>query len=145
VAASWLDATYRDGFLTCAGIPCTAPSEAVPAGNRIAGTPRESLFAELAWQGGFWGVPALEWRASGTVAVNDRNSDFAPGHGTLALRWSKAYALGLGLRAEWLLRVDNLGDRHHAGSVIVNDANGRFFEPGAPRSVLLALRLSGRH
>ncbi|RVT49279.1 TonB-dependent receptor [Rubrivivax albus] len=143
VAASWLDATYRDDFLTCAGIPCAAPSVTVPAGNRIAGTPRESLFAELAWQGGAWGEPAVEWRATGTVAVNDRNTDFAPGYGTLALRWSKAYALGAGLRAEWLLRVDNLGDRHYAGSVIVNDANGRYFEPGAPRSVLLALRLSG--
>jgi hypothetical protein len=27
------------------------------------------------------------------------------------------------------------------GSVIVGEANGRFFEPGAPRSGLLALRL----
>ncbi|MCB1996850.1 MAG: TonB-dependent receptor, partial [Rhodoferax sp.] len=125
VAASWLDATYRDSFLTCAGIPCAAPSVDVPAGNRIAGTPRESLFAEVAWQGDAWGQPALEWRATGAVAVNDRNTDFAPGYGTLALRWSKAYALGAGLRAEWLLRVDNLGDRHYAGSVIVNDANGR--------------------
>ena len=32
-------------------------------------------------------------------------------------------------------------DRRYAGSVIVNDGNGRFFEPGAPRSVLLGLRL----
>ncbi len=142
VAASWLDATYQDTFLTCAGVPCAAPSVAVPAGNRIAGTPRENLFAELAWQGGAWGVPALEWRATGAVAVNDRNTDFAPGYGTLALRWSKAYRLGAGLRAEWLLRLDNLADRHYAGSVIVNDANGRYFEPGAPRSVLVGLRVS---
>lgn len=142
VAASWLDATYQDSFLTCAGIPCAAPSVAVPAGNRIAGTPRANLFAELTWQGGAWGAPALEWRATGKVAVNDRNTDFAPGYGTLALRWSKAYRLGAGLRAEWLLRLDNLTDRHYAGSVIVNDANGRYFEPGAPRSVLVALRVS---
>jgi MYXO-CTERM domain-containing protein len=27
----------------------------------------------------------------------------------------------------------------HVGSVIVGDANGRFFEPGAPRNTLLAL------
>ena len=76
------------------------------------------------------------------MAVNDRNTDFAPGYGTLALRWSKAYRLGAGLRAEWLLRLDNLTDRHSAGSVIVNDGNGRYFEPGAPRSVLVALKVS---
>ena len=143
LAASWLDARYRDSFLTCDGIPCAMPTAEVPAGNRIAGTPRESVFAELAWQGGAWGQPALEWRAVGSVAVNDRNTDVAGGYGTLALRWRKTYALGQGMAAELLLRVDNLADRAYAGSVIVNDANGRFFEPGAPRSLLLALRLTG--
>ena len=143
LAASWLDATYRDGFLTCDGIPCSGPTAEVPAGNRIAGTPRRSAFAEIAWQGGDWGAPGLEWRAVSDVAVNDRNTDFAPGYGVLALRWTRGFALGGGTRAELLIRVDNLADRRYAGSVIVNDANGRFFEPGAPRSVLLALRLSG--
>ena len=38
--------------------------------------------------------------------------------------------------------MDNLLDRRHAASVIVNEANGRFFEPGAPRHTLLSLRLS---
>lgn len=143
VSASWLDATYRDTFLTCAGIPCNAPTAEVPAGNRIAGAPRESAFAELAWRDAAWGETGLEWRAVGRVAVNDRNTDFAEGHATVALRWSKAYAVGAGMKLEWLLRIENLFDRHYAGSVIVNDANGRFFEPGAPRSGLIALRLSG--
>ena len=144
LSASWLDATYRDNFLTCAGIPCTTPTATVDAGNRIAGTPRESAFAELSWRDAAWGESGLEWRAVGRVAVNDRNTDFAGGYATAALRWRKAYALPAGLQLEWLLRIDNLFDRHHAGSVIVNDANGRFFEPGAPRSGLVALRLSGR-
>ena len=60
---------------------------------------------------------------------------------------------GLGARFEqpmgaWTLRefirVDNLGDRKHAGSVIVNDGNGRFFEPGAGRSVFVGVSLSRR-
>ena len=142
--ASTLQATYRDSFLTCAGIPCITPEATVPAGNRIAGTPRGSLWAELVRRDAKWGEWGLEWRAVGRTAVNDRNTDFASGYGIAALRWSKGYALGAGgARMEWLLRVDNLADRSYAGSVIVNDANGRFFEPGAPRSVLVALRLSG--
>jgi iron complex outermembrane recepter protein len=32
------------------------------------------------------------------------------------------------------LRIDNLSDRRHAGSVIVNDGNNRFFEPGLGRT-----------
>ena len=143
LAATWLSASYRDAFLTCAGIPCTAPTVPVAAGKRVAGTARTSGFAELQWRGAAWGDWALEARGSGRVAVNDVNADFAPGYGLLALRWSKAYVLPGGWKAELLARLDNAVDRVHVGSVIVGDGNGRFFEPGAPRSALLALRLSG--
>jgi iron complex outermembrane receptor protein len=141
-ALSWLKATYRDDFLACAGIPCTAPSVNVPAGNDIAGSSRRSAWAELAWQPGF--VPgefAAEWRAVGRTAVNDTNSDYADGYGLLNLRWSHGVALGDGLRLEVLARLDNIVDRRYVGSVIVNDANGRYFETGAPLGGLLGLRL----
>ncbi len=141
LAANHLDATYRDSFLACAGTPCLAPTLPVAAGMRIAGAPSRSAFAELSWRNENWGDVGAEWRAVGRVPVNDRNTEFAPGYATVALRWSKGMALGSGLRGEWLLRLDNLLDKRYAGSVIVNDANGRFYEPGAPRSVLLGLRL----
>ena len=41
---------------------------------------------------------------------------------------------------ELLARIDNLIDTRYAGSVIVNEANGRFFETAAPRNGLLSLR-----
>jgi iron complex outermembrane receptor protein len=47
-----------------------------------------------------------------------------------------------GQRLELLARIDNLADRRHVGSVIVNDANGRFYEPAPPRNALLSLRWS---
>ncbi len=34
-------------------------------------------------------------------------------------------------------RIDNLLDRRYVGSVIVNDGNGRYFEPAPGRSFLL--------
>jgi len=142
-ALGQLNATYRDNFLTCAGIPCAAPTVPVPAGNRIAGAPRGTAWGELSWRDATWGEWGVEVRGAGRVAVNDRNGDFAAGYGLAALRWSKSFALGGGTRMEVLARVDNLADRAYAGSVIVNDANSRFFEPGAPRSALLALRLVG--
>ena len=143
LAATWLDARYRDAFLTCAGIPCTAPTVGVPAGNRVAGTQRASGFVELAWRGATWGEWALELRGLARTAVNDVNSDFAPGYGVAGLRWSQTVTLGSRHRLELLVRLDNLFDRAHVGSVIVGDANGRFFEPGAPRNTLLALRVVG--
>ena len=136
-----LNATYRDGFLACAGIPCAAPTVPVPAGNRIVGTQRGNGFAEVAWQGGAWGEWGLELRGATGTAVNDTNTEFARRYEVLNLRWRKVYALGGGTKMEVLARVDNLADRAYAGSVIVNDANGRYYEAGAPRSVLLGLRL----
>jgi iron complex outermembrane receptor protein len=143
LSATWLDASYRDRFLACAGIPCTSPTVPVPAGNRVAGTQRASGFAELAWRGAAWGDWGLELRGMARTAVNDVNSDFAGGYGLVGLRWSKSYMLGGALKLELLARLDNALDRVHVGSVIVGDANGRFFETGAPRNALLAVRLLG--
>jgi iron complex outermembrane recepter protein len=139
LAASWLDATYTDGFLVCAGVPCSSPTVPVPAGNRVAGTLARTGYAELAWvpQAG-WEL-ALEARGQGRLPVNDLNSDFAAGFGLLALRarWTVTLPLG-GL--ELLARVDNLADRQVAASVIVNEGNGRYFEPAPGRNMLLSAR-----
>jgi iron complex outermembrane receptor protein len=142
VAMTWLDAHYQDPFLACAGTPCTAPSVAVPAGNRIAGTQRSSAWVELAWRDAAWGELGLEARGGARTAVNDVNSDFAGGYGLVALRWTQRFELPGGAHLELLARLDNLFDRRYAGSVIVNDGNQRYFEPGAPRSALLGLRLA---
>jgi iron complex outermembrane receptor protein len=42
------------------------------------------------------------------------------------------------------IRVDNLTDRRHVGSVIVNDGNSRFFEPGLGRKLLVGLEAQRR-
>ncbi len=143
-AASVLRARYRDGFLTCAAIPCNIPAAAVAAGNRVAGAVPAQAWLALNWHDPAWGAWALEGRGQGGYFANDRNTASAavPGHGVLGLRWSKTTTLGTGgPKLEWLVRVDNLAARRYAGSVIVNDANERYFEPGAPRTLLLSLRL----
>jgi len=147
LSATALDARYRDTFLTCAGIPCAAPSVPVPAGNRIAGTQRGAAFAELAWQDAALGEFGAEIRHARALMANDLNTEAARPYTLLGLRWSHrasaAPALGGGWTAEWLLRLDNLFDRRHAGSVIVNEGNARYYETGAPRAVLVSVRLIG--
>ncbi len=148
-AASWLDARYRDGFLTCTATPCAAANVPVAAGNRISGTQRSSGWAEAAWRpasllAGVPGELGLEWRAVARTLANDSNSAAAPGYALAHLRWSASLPLGSSDSIEALARIDNLFDRVYAGSVIVNDANQRFFEPGAPRSGLLSLRWQHR-
>jgi iron complex outermembrane recepter protein len=142
VAVTLLDATYRDGFLACAGIPCTAPNVPVPAGNRIAGTQRGLAFAELAWQPNANTELGLEARSASALTANDSNSEGASRYTLLALRALHRYTLPDNFQLELLARLDNATDKAYAGSVIVNDANGRFYETGAPRSWLLSMRLS---
>ena len=136
-AAAWLDAEYRDAFG-----PTTAR---VQPGNQLPGTQRSSAWAQAAWQPGV--VPgefALEWRAVASTAANDVNTASAPGYALAHLRWRAQFKLGPTDALEVLARVDNLFDRVHAGSVIVNDGNQRFFEPGAPRNGLLSVRWQHR-
>lgn len=146
LALTWLSATYDDAFVTCTAVPCNGANPGnqatVPAGNRIAGTSPRSAFAELAWRpfGTAATELAAELRAQDEVAVNDRNTDFAGIWATWALRATQSWKLAEGSRIDALVRVDNLFDREYAGSVIVNDGNGRFFEPGMPRNWLLSVK-----
>jgi iron complex outermembrane receptor protein len=147
-AVSLLQAEYADSFTTCESTPCTATNGAlktVPAGNRIAGTQRALGWAQAAWRAGpLHGEWALEWRAVARTMANDLNTAAAPGYALAHLRWSGKLALGPADAIELLARVDNLFDRAHVGSLIVNDGNGRFYEPGTPRSLLLSARWQHR-
>lgn len=145
LALTWLDATYRDDFFICAATPCgpAQRTRRVPAGNRIAGTLDQVVYAELAWQPSRLSEIALEVRGQGDLPVNDANSDFAGGFAITSLRARQAVDLGPGRgRLDLLARVDNLSDRRVVGTVIVNEANERFFEPAPGRTYLLSARWS---
>ena len=140
LAATVLRANFRDGFISGSGT-AAAP---VPAGNRLPGTPGRSAYAELVYapQRG-WGSQvgfqaAVELQHIGQLYVNDANADFAPASTVVNLRAGWAQRVGA-WRFSQLVRVDNAADRRYAGSVIVNEANRRFFEPAAPRGALLSL------
>ncbi|WP_411883082.1 TonB-dependent receptor domain-containing protein [Polaromonas sp. YR568] len=135
---TWLDARYRDAFLTCAATPCATPNVAVPAGNRIPGIARTALALEAGWR------PARGWRGGvearylGKVPVNDLNSDAAASFAVAAAHVGYAVEAS-GWKLLGTLRLDNLLDKKYAGSVIVNEGNGRYFEPAAGRTWLLSL------
>ncbi|EHR73614.1 outer membrane receptor protein [Burkholderiales bacterium JOSHI_001] len=146
-SASTLLARYRDTFKTCPGTPCTiTPNDtrvSVPVGNLIAGTQRRSAWAEVAWKpGAVPGEFALEARGQSATFASDLNDarSRAPGFGVLNARWSNDWPLGEAGTVQTLVRVENLAQRQYIGSVIVNEANQRYFEPGSPRSLMLSVR-----
>jgi iron complex outermembrane receptor protein len=130
LSLSALRARFADDFLGSSG-----------AGNRLPGTPERSAFAELAWVpkaawGGF--NAAIELVHVGKLYVNDANTDAAPASTVVNLRAGFAQQVGA-WKLRQLLRMDNAADRSYAGSVIVNEANQRFFEPAQPRNWLIGL------
>jgi iron complex outermembrane receptor protein len=130
-AYTLLDARYAEAFTSGAN------ASVVPAGNKLPGVPRTSLYAELQWHhfaSGF--SAALEARHNGRVYVDDQNSDSAPAYTLANLRLGFEQKAG-DWRITETLRIDNLSDRSYIGSVIVADGNRRFFEPALRRNLSL--------
>jgi iron complex outermembrane receptor protein len=80
-----------------------------------------------------WLSAAVEVQYVDDVYVNDRNTEAAPAYTVANLRVGATTTLGA-----WTLtgfaRVDNVADRNYAGSVIVGDTNGRYYEPAPGRT-----------
>jgi len=143
LAYTRLQATFESPFLTCVVAGCSTPNTPVKGGTKIPGVPGNNGYASLTW-----GAPTgwqfdVDATYVDSVPVNDTNSEFAPAYvieGT-----SAGYIID---RDHWRIhgfaRVDNLLNRHYIGSVIVNDGNGRYYEPGAGRSFMLGVDLRWR-
>lgn len=131
-----LEAEVREDYLACAASPCAAPTRRIARGAPLAGVPRSLGWLQLDW------TPDARWqlfatlRHTGAVTVDDGASARAPGYTLLDLGMSRAFGSGAD-RGRWFFRLDNALDRRHVGSVITNDGNGRFYEPGAPRTAWL--------
>lgn len=132
LAATWLNARYSDGF--CADAACSA-ANAVAAGNRIPGIAERSMFLAYGYappQGWHAGV---ELRGISRIQANDTNTASAPGYFVGAVHAGYTRHLG-----PWDLtafaRIDNVFDRRTVGSVIVNEGNGRYYEPAPGRNWL---------
>jgi iron complex outermembrane recepter protein len=137
LVGNWVRAEFEDGYELRVVRGGQATTRRVDPGNRVPGIPRVHGFAELAWRPREAWTVALEAAGNGAIPVDDANSDAAPGHVrlALALRWRSPRTPGWHAFA----RIDNLADRDAVGSVIVNEANGRAFEPLPARGLTLGL------
>lgn len=99
------------------------------------------------WQISWMPLQSSEWMLQfdtlyrGKIATSDQNLLFAPSATVYHLKLVTETALS-NLQLRYWLGVDNLTDKNYVGAVVVNQANGRAFEPALPRSVSLGLNLS---
>ena len=132
LAYTLLHARFGEGFSAGA-------DRFIEAGNRLPGVPLHSLSSRLEYRSGPDWTTAVEMRVDSKTYVDDINSDAAPGYAVFNLRTGKEFRAG---PATWYLygRIDNVFDRDYAGSVIVNEGRGRFFEPAPGRRFFIGLR-----
>ncbi|MFA6231249.1 MAG: TonB-dependent receptor [Rhodanobacter sp.] len=137
-----LQAKFLSAFKTCFSAPCVVPSLPVKAGSRIPGVPenygslRLQHGADLGWREG------IDLTGVGSVTVNDTDTQRAAGYGLIGVDTTYTFAIGESSRLQLSARVDNLANRRYIGSVIVNDGNGRYFEPGPDRTWMLGAHLT---
>lgn len=142
VALTRLDARFESTFQQSSVLGGVTSSRIITAGNRLPSVANWNGFTEIAWRLGQPGVSfAVETVARSAVFADDANTSQAPGNAVANLRVGYRSDLG-GLRVQSFLRVDNLADRNTIGSVIVNEANGRFFEPSPGRRVSVGVAIS---
>ncbi len=138
LSAAWtlLDARFVDGTPACAAAPCAPGAQAIAAGARLPAVPPRFGSAELLWTPNERWQGQFELRAAGGNFADDGNRLRADSWLVANLALRRSLRIGSG-RLLLSARIDNLDDRRYAGSVLVNDGNGRVFEPAPGRRLLL--------
>lgn len=149
IAPSWhlvagythLQAQFRSHFLTCTATPCLAPNVPVRAGSRMPGVPEDYGSLLLRHGGDARWSQGLTLTAAGPTTANDFGTARAAGYVVADADVTYRFPLGQAARMQLSARVNNLADHRYVGSVIVNDGNGRYYEPAPGRTWMFGARL----
>jgi len=130
-AWTYLDATYRSEV--CKSGNCN--------GKRMPGIARNMGFASLGWEPEQGWYAGADVRYMSDIMANDANSAKAPSYTVAGINTGYKFSYG-----NWMMdifgRVDNLFDREYVGSVIVNESNGRYYEPAPGRNYGVGLTIA---
>ena len=112
----------------------------LPQGSRMPGVPKANLFGELAWRNSADSLgAAIETIASSKVFADDANREIpAPGYAVVNARVQAKQEVGA-WRLKQFVRLNNLTDRQYVGSLIVGDANKRYYEAAPGRNWMAGL------
>jgi len=145
LAYTYLDATFRSPFQTCpAASTCTTPNTLVPAGSRIPGVPKSDFYAALRYGGRRGWNASVDTNAASDTPVNDLNTQAAPGYGVVNSSIGYVFEVS-NATISTFFRLNNIFDRSYVGSVIVNESNGRYYEPAPGRNVFAGVRIDWKH
>ncbi|MBN0632006.1 TonB-dependent receptor, partial [Pseudomonas aeruginosa] len=97
-------------------------------GNRIPGIARNMGYASFGYQPEQGWYAGSDIRYMSDIMANDENTAKAPSWTVVGLTTGYKWSYGR-MDMDLFGRIDNLFDREYVGSVIVNESNGRYYEP----------------
>ncbi|KSB85812.1 TonB-dependent receptor, partial [Salmonella enterica subsp. enterica serovar Newport str. S09097] len=130
---TWLDATYRSNV--CRGDKTVMETEC-PASPVIVGFASFRFYSRMRG-----GTPEQTFRYMGDIMANDENTAKAPSYTVVGLNTGYKFNYSQ-LTVDIFGRVDNLFDKEYIGSVIVNESNGRYYEPAPGRNYGVGINLA---
>lgn len=130
---TWLDATYRSNV--CNEQDCN--------GNRMPGIARNMGFASIGYIPEDGWYAGTEARYMGDIMADDENTAKAPSYTLVGLFTGYKYNYH-NFTVDLFGRVDNLFDKEYVGSVIVNESNGRYYEPAPGRNYGVGINIAWR-
>lgn len=129
-------AFYPNAGSTVITAGATTTNATVLTGSHLPGVAEKSAYAEMAWEPIHGVSTAAEFLARGRMFVEDTNTATAAG-GYATAAWRLVVHQEI---SDWkfkeFARVDNLFNRTCIGSVIIGDANGRYYETAPGRNWL---------
>lgn len=128
LSLQWLDAVYSAGEWD---------------GNHLPGVAGEQYQLGIQWRPFANELLQLDVSAQqrSRIYTADNNQVYAPGYYTADVGAQGAYPIH-SLQLDWWIKLANLTDENYVGSVIVNQANGRAFEPALGRNVSASIKLA---
>lgn len=113
------------------------------SGNQLPGVAREQYQLGIQWLPFASDLLQLDLVAQqrSRIYTADNNQVYAPDYTTVDVGAHGSFSVS-SLQLDWWLKLANLTDENYVGSVIVNQANGRAFEPALGRNVTAGIKLT---
>ncbi len=137
------------GALTFITAKYSEPAGSGFSGGKIPGIPQSQIYLDLSWRSNGWlnrskityTEAGVDFRSVGRSYANSDNSEFANDYQLFGIKLSHNIKQGPhGL--SFFGRVDNLLDKKYVSSVVVNQENRQYYEPGMPRNWILGVKYS---
>jgi iron complex outermembrane receptor protein len=137
------------GAVTLIAAKYGEPAGSAVKGGKIPGIPQSQIYLDLSWRSNGWlniskmtyTEVGADYRSVGKSYANSDNTEAASAYQLFGIKVShniKQGAHSLSLFG----RLDNVFDKKYVSSIVVNQENRQYYEPGMPRNWILGVKYS---